>query len=130
MPAIKLFLSGERADYDVVSIIENLTEMTCRILIKEKSKTMIIVEFIQRDLWFIGSNSLDSLGKNSFKIDVTVTDETCTKDQKASYIKEGFILLNRYVNQLHEHSNIHVIDCRGGAYGYGGKTQDYLYYHN
>ena len=68
MPAIKLLLSGERADYDVVSIIENLTEMTCRILIKEKSKTMIIVEFIQRDLWFIGSNSLESLGKNSFKI--------------------------------------------------------------
>jgi len=128
MPAIRLLLSGEKEDYNVASIIKALTEITCEILEKDKDRTMIIVDFIQRDLWFIGSNSLESLEKNSFKIDITVTDETCTKDQKASYIKEAHNLLNQYVSQLHEHSNIHIIDCRGGAYGYGGITQDYLYY--
>lgn len=128
MPAIKLLLSGNREDFDVVSIIRNLTEMTCNILKKYENQTMVILEFVERDSWFIGTQSLVSLEKNSFKVDVTITDQTCTKEQKKLYMKEVFNFLKEHISQLHEHSNIHIIDCKGDSYGYGGKTQDYIYY--
>jgi hypothetical protein len=33
------------------------------------------------------------------------------------------------IENLHAFSNIHVIDVKGAAYGYGGLTQEYVLHH-
>jgi len=61
---------------------------------------------------------------------VTITDETNTRLQKAAYHRAAFELLSTVIGNIHPHSNIHLIDCRAAAYGYGGLTQEYRYQHD
>ncbi|TCM66785.1 4-oxalocrotonate tautomerase [Acinetobacter calcoaceticus] len=124
MPAIRLKLSGTQAEYNLQEISAALMNLTCKVLEKEPQRTMLLLEFIPRELWYINLKNLSALEQNAFKVEVTITDETCTKQQKALYIFEVFQLMTRYISNLHQHCNVHVIDCRGSAYGYGGVTQE------
>ena len=90
---------------------------------------MVIVQFVPHELWFIDNQSLVAHGQNSFRLEVTITDETNTKTQKTCYQREAFDLLSRLIGNLHPHSNVHIIDCRASSYGYGGLTQEYRYQH-
>jgi 4-oxalocrotonate tautomerase len=100
------------------------------VLKKERERTMMMVRYLPKDQWFIAGRSLAETGNNSFRLEVTITDETNTKVEKAIYQKAAFELLSDIIENLHPHSNIHVIDCRATAYGYGGITQDEYYHQN
>jgi 4-oxalocrotonate tautomerase len=88
-----------------------------------------MVQHVAPGDWFINRQSLAELGKNSFRLEVTITDETNTKTQKAAYQKAAFELLSKRIGNVHPHSNVHLIDCRASAYGYGGVTQEYRHQH-
>lgn len=127
MPGIKLTLSGQPDAGLVERIVPELTALTCSVLEKRPELTMIMVQFIGRERWFIDSRSLVDHDRQSFRLEVTITDETCNKLQKARYQREAFDLLSRHIGNIHPHSNVHIIDCRGSAYGYGGVTQEHRY---
>jgi 4-oxalocrotonate tautomerase len=55
----------------------------------------------------------------------SITDETNTRLEKAAYIQAVYDGLLNLMPDLHHESYIHVDDVRAGAYGYGGKTQEY-----
>jgi 4-oxalocrotonate tautomerase len=130
MPGITLQLSGHEDPQLAHRLANALTKLTCRILDKRPEQTMVIVRFVPAELWFINGQSLQALARHSFRLEVTVTDETNTRAQKAQYHQEVYALLAETLGELHEHSNIHIIDCRAGAYGYGGVTQEFRYQHN
>lgn len=129
MPGITLKISGQPDRALVQSIIPQLTALTCDILEKRPEQTMVMVHFVPHELWFVNGHSLSELGLNSFRLEVTITDETNTKAQKARFQHEAFGLLAEEIGNLHPHSNIHVIDCRASAYGYGGMSQEFRYHH-
>jgi 4-oxalocrotonate tautomerase len=129
MPGILLKISG-RADPALTRrIVPQIMDLTCNLLDKEPERTMVMVEYIPHDAWFIAGQSLAELGRNSFRLEVTIVDETCTKRQKAAFHKAAFAALSELIGNVHPHSNIHVVDCRGTAYGYGGLTQEYRHQH-
>ncbi|MHC2109391.1 tautomerase family protein [Methylobacterium sp. CM6246] len=128
MPGIKLTLSGQPDTGLVGRIVPELTALTSSVLEKRSDLTMVMVQFIGHEWWFIDSRSLSDHDRNSFRLEVTVTDETCTKVQKARYQREAFDLLSNLIGNVHPHSNVHIIDCRGSAYGYGGVTQEHKYH--
>lgn len=123
MPGITLTLSGTPNPVLASNLSLELTSLTAEVLGKQPSQTMVIVQFVDPALWFIENQSLDVLGINSFRLEITVTDETTTLAQKARYQQEVFRLLAERLGNLHEHSNVHIIDVRASAYGYGGKPQ-------
>jgi len=124
MPGITLTVSGE-ADQALTSRLATaISRLTCQMLKKELDRTAVLVHHHPREQWFIAGRSLAELGKNAFRLEVTITDETNTKVEKAEYHKAAFALLEDIVGNLHPHSGIHVIDCRASAYGYGGVTQE------
>ena len=127
MPGITLTLSGEADQALVRRLAPALTSLTCAVRDKKPEETTVIVKFVPAVDWFIGGESLAELKRNAFRLQVTVTDETTTKDQKAAYQKAVFEALSEAVGNLHPHSNVHVIDCRASAYGYGGVTQERRY---
>lgn len=129
MPGITLTLSGEEDRALARALAAEITTLTCAVLEKLPANTMVMVRFVPQALWFIDSRSLAEHGRNSFRLEVTITDETTTKDQKARYQREAFALLSERIGNVHPHSNVHVIDCRAGAYSYGGVTQEYKYHH-
>jgi 4-oxalocrotonate tautomerase len=78
--------------------------------------------------WFVAGRSLAEDGRNSFRLEVTITDETNSKAEKAAYHKAAFEMLAEHIRNLHPRSSIHIIDCRATAYGYGGVTQEWRYH--
>lgn len=129
MPGITLKISGE-PNLDLIhSIVPKLTTLTCELLEKRPDQTLVMVQFLPHAQWFIDSRSLAQQGLNSFRLEVTITDETNTKAQKTRFLREAFELLATEIGNVHAHSNIHVIDCRASAYGYGGLSQEYKLHH-
>jgi 4-oxalocrotonate tautomerase len=90
---------------------------------------MVQVHYVAHPHWFISSRSLADHGKNSFRLEVTITEGTNTRDEKSAYQKRAFALLSELIGNLHPHSNVHIIDCGAVSYGYGGLTQEYRYNH-
>lgn len=129
MPGVVLKISG-RPNPDLARrIVPEITELTCSILKKEPERTMVQLHYVPHEEWFIAGRSLADLQKNSFRLEVTITDETNTRDEKAAYHRAAFAALSALIGDVHPHSNIHIVDCRASAYGYGGVTQEYRAQH-
>ncbi|QIA54805.1 4-oxalocrotonate tautomerase (plasmid) [Pantoea agglomerans] len=129
MPGITLTLSGCNDQKSTKDCVLLATQITCEILKKNSFETMVIVRHVDDDDWFIDGKSLAKWGRNSFRLEVTVVDETCSKDQKAAYQKAIYKAMEQAIGNLHPQSNVHVIDCKAASYGYTGITQEYRYQH-
>ena len=101
MPGITLTLSGAPDTALASRLSHELTELTARVLDKQPSQTMVIVRFVDPGLWFIDSESLERLGRNSFRLEVTITDETTTVEQKRQYQREAYDLLSGRIGNVH-----------------------------
>ncbi|CAB3838091.1 tautomerase family protein [Achromobacter denitrificans] len=129
MPHIVIHLSGRpdaARDRRVVDAVAGLTQS---VLGKQLPVIAITLQHIPHELWFIGGRPLSELGNNAFHLDISVTDETNTKAEKARYIKDIHAAFRDILGELHECSYVHVIDARAAAYGYGGATQEYRHQH-
>lgn len=129
MPGITLTLSGTKNEMLTKKCVLLATQITCDVLKKNSVETMVIVRHVDKDDWFIDGKSLNEWGKNSFRLEVTVVDETYSKDQKAAYQKAIYNAMDQAIGNLHPQSNVHVIDCKAASYGYTGITQEYRYQH-
>lgn len=129
MPILTVKISGKKSPELTRKVGHLLMELTDRILKKKPEVTAIVIDFVDPDTWFVGGKLLSEAGMNSFYLDIKITDETNTKDEKAQYIKEVFEGFGRFLGSLHEESYVYVQDVRAGTYGFGGKTQEYRYHH-
>ena len=125
MPHTVIHLSGEPDAALARRASRAVAELTQSVLGKKLPVIATTVQFIPSDQWFIGDASLAELGQSAFHLDISVTDETNTKAEKARYLREVHEAMAQLRPDLHEVSYIHVIDARGAAYGYGGRTQEY-----
>ena len=125
---INVKVSGKKSAEMIKKISDLLLDTTEKILKKKKDLIAIAIEFVEHDTWLVGGVSLSEQNKNSFYFDITVTDETNTKDEKALYIKENFAGFEKILGELHPVSYIYIIDARAATYGYQGKTQEYRYH--
>lgn len=129
MPGLALTVSGSPDPALSRRLADETTRVTCETLRKRPELTTVLVRFIAHEHWFIAGRSLAEHGRNAFRLEVTITDETNTREEKAAYHRAAFAALSRLVGNLHPHSNVHIVDCRATAYGYGGLTQDHRYQH-
>ena len=129
MPGIHLTVSGQPDSALTRRAAEQLAQLTCQVLKKERSRTRVIVQYVPADQWFIAGSSLVEEGKNSFELVVTITDETNTRSEKSDYHKAAYALLAELIGNVHPHSSIHIVDCPPTSYGYGGITQEWRYQH-
>jgi 4-oxalocrotonate tautomerase len=130
MPHIVIHSSGTPDAAIDHRIVESVAGLTQSVLGKKLPVIAITLQHIAHDLWFIGGRPLSELGKNAFHLDISVTDETNTKAEKARFIKEIYAAFSDILGELHECSYVHVIDARAAAYGYGGRTQEYRHQHS
>ena len=125
MPHIVIHLSGQPDAATHPPAVDTVAELTQTVLDKKLPVIAITVQYIAADAWFIGGQSLAELGKSAFHLDISITDETNTKAEKARYLREVYAAMAALRSNLHEVSYVHLIDARAAAYGYGGKTQEY-----
>lgn len=129
MPILNVKVSGNPSPNLTRQINEFLLDATGRILRKKRELTAIVIDYIDHDHWSIGGFTLKELNKNSFYLNIKITDETNTKDEKTEYIQVIFSQFKNLLSNLHEESYIYIEDARATAYGFGGKTQEYRYHH-
>lgn len=128
MPILNVKVSGDKDVQVTKQITALLLDVTTRILKKKPQVTAITIQYVSRDSWVVGGELLSEQNKNSFYLDIKVTDETNTKDEKADYIREVFAGFKGILGDLHDESYIYVEDVRAAAYGYGGRTQEFRYH--
>ena len=125
MPHIVLHLSGVPDATRTRQAVDAIVRLTQSVLGKKQPVIAIEVQHIAADQWFIGGKTLASLGRSAFQLDISVTDETNNKAEKARYLREVHAAMAALMPDLHEVSYVHVIDARAAAYGYGGLTQEH-----
>ena len=125
MPHSVIHLSGQPDAQLTRKVVDRVTELTQSVLDKKLPVIALTVQYIAQDAWFIGGQSLAELGKSAFHLDISITDETNTKAEKARYLREVYDAMAQLRPDLHEVSYVHLIDARAAAYGYGGKTQEF-----
>lgn len=130
MPHIVVHLSGQSDAAINRRVVESVAGLTQSVLGKKLPVIAITLQHIPHDQWFIGGQPLSELGKNAFHLDISVTDETNTKAEKARFIKQIYTAFQDILGELHECSYVHVIDARAAAYGYGGETQEFRHQKN
>jgi 4-oxalocrotonate tautomerase len=131
MPHIALQISGHPDTELTRRAVAAVGELTQRVLRKEASVIATTVTYIPREQWFIAGKPLSEYaeGRNAFQLDISVTDETNTKAEKAQYLAAIFGALSEVIGDVNPLSYIHVIDARAAAYGYGGKSQEFRHQH-
>jgi 4-oxalocrotonate tautomerase len=129
MPILNVKVSAKKSAEMTNRISSILLDLTTRILKKKPEVTSIAIDYVHPDDWIVGGRSLSDLGKSSIYFDIKITDESNTKTEKAEYISKAFEAFDKLLGNLHEESYIYVQDVRPGAYGYGGKTQEYRFHH-
>ena len=125
MPILNVLLSGPAQAQTTQEVAEMLANCTSQILRKKPELTSIAIRHIEPEHWIVGGQSLASQGKSSAYVEIKITDETNTRAEKAAYIQAVYDGLLELMPNLHHESYIYVDDVRAGAYGYGGKSQEY-----
>ena len=125
MPHINIHLSGQPDAQLTRRTVDLVAALTRTVLGKKLPVISIAVQYLADDAWFIGGVSLAELERSAFHLDITITDETNTKSEKALYLRKLYEALSALRENLHEVSYVHLIDARATAYGYGGLTQEH-----
>ena len=127
MPHIVIHLSGEPDAGLAREAVTAVGELTQRVLGKKPEVIATTVQFIPAALWFVGGRSLAEQQRSAFHLDISITDETNTKAEKARYLQRMHAALSDLLGDAHDTSYIHIIDARAAAYGYGGLSQEQRY---
>lgn len=127
MPFIQVKVSGERDTALAAKIAQQVTALTNKHLHKDPALTAVAVEFIAAEQWFVAGKSMAAQGARTFYLNISVTDETNTKDEKAAYIAGIYAAIGELLGGVHEKSYVLLAAPSGSAYGYGGITQEERY---
>lgn len=128
MPLITVSYTSSRQSPSLkADIASAVSELTARILHKDRNVTAIIVKSVNAADWFAGGKSLAEQKLASYWLDIHVTEGTNTKDEKAAYLAAMFTRMAEILGPLHSETYLHVDEVKGDAYGFGGLTQERRY---
>lgn len=125
MPAIHLKVSGKENPALAKELVKTISTLTNQILHKKPEVTVITVSFIPDYLWFVNSESLTELKRNSFFLTIKISDSTNLKDDKAKYIEALHTSLSDVLGNVHPVSYAAIEEMKADAYGYEGLTIEY-----
>ncbi|MBX9400708.1 tautomerase family protein [Lysobacter sp. BMK333-48F3] len=104
-----------------------VADLTVEVLGKPRELVAVAIQFVDRGHWFIDGRSLLEHQRSAYHLDISITDETNTKAEKARYLQRMHAGLSALLGDAHDTSYIHIIDARAAAYGYGGLSQEQRY---
>lgn len=125
MPHITIQLSGSRDRALGQRAAQAVSQLTADILGKKPSDMAVTLDYIADEDWLVGGKSLAELSAASYFVEVSITDETNTKAEKAEFIRQVHEAMRDLRAAVHEVSYVYLIDARASAYGFGGRTQEW-----
>ena len=129
MPHIQLQLSGSPETSPAAAAVTHVQQLTQQLLGKDPALISVAVQHVPAHCWWVGGQTLADLQQTAFYLQISVTDETNTKAEKARYLQAVHAAMAALLPGLHPVSYIHIVDARAAAYGYGGVTQEHRWQH-
>lgn len=129
MPHICLQLSGAPDATCTAAAVAQVQQLTQQLLGKDPALISVAVQQVPAHNWWVGGQTLADLQQSAFYLQISVTDETNTKAEKARYLQAVHAAMAALLPQLHPVSYIHIVDARAATYGYGGLTQEHRWQH-
>lgn len=123
MPYLNCKLSVEESEDLAKEIANILLRNTSEILNKKAEVTAINIEFVSSKYWFIG----DTRDKKSFFLDIKITKDTNTKEQKSEYINKVYKDMKSILGDINSTSYIVIDEVPSNSWGYDGFTQEYRF---
>lgn len=120
MPYLHLRLSQPPAADTLARVANTLTDLTVELLGKRRDLTALAVTVVPPGQWFVGGAVLP---RQSYQLDIKVTDGTNTADEKARFIAQVHTTLEALLGPMHTASYVVVDDVDGHTWGYQGRTQ-------
>lgn len=127
MPMVNVRIASQPRQGLVEDIVHAVGDLTARVLRKDPGVTVIAVDLVPREQWFVGGTSVANLDVAGFYLEISVTDGTNSKDEKAEFVARVYAEMERILRCLHPSSYVLVSDTKGDGYGYGCRTQESRY---
>lgn len=124
MPILTVLIGAPPSPALARDIAEDLLHATEGVLEKRRELTSIALQFVPPSQWTIGGETVETLARPTAFVEIRITDETNTRAQKARYVAVVHELLRARLGELHPVSYVQITDVRGGAWGWGGRTQE------
>lgn len=129
MPLIRIHYASIRSDAPALkpAIARLVARHAGGLLGKRADLTAVIVEAIDPAAWFVAGRDLAAAGLGSYAVEITVTEGTNTKAEKAAFVAALHRDLADVLGPVHAESYVHVVEARADGYGYGGLTQEFRF---
>jgi 4-oxalocrotonate tautomerase len=106
-------------------IASGLTDTTAQVLGKRPELTAVAIEWLEPSAWFIGGAPRSTPGaRAAFFVEIKITANTNTKDDRARYLERVFALMDAVLGGASPESYVVIHDVAADSWGYGGKTQE------
>ncbi len=123
MPTLQLLVSPPQNPYRYQQLATALTQLTAQTLGKRADVTAVTIKALPATRWFVGGQQVS---QPTAMLDITVTQDTNTAEQKAAFIATVFAELQHQLapaSALHATSYVTVREVPASDWGYGGVTQ-------
>lgn len=128
MPYLKLAYASPAA-VATADLAATLTALTVELLGKKRELTVVAIEPLPVEAWFVGGTALGA-GESGAVLEIRITEGTNTKAQKAAFIRAAFDALASALPGLHPASYVTIHEPPADAWGYSGETQEYRFIRN
>src|SRR5688572_29190126 len=95
-----------------------LTDLTEKVLGKERERTTVVVEYVPESQWGRGG----AIPARGFYVEVKITSSTNSRDDKARYVREVNRALQSLLGGIAGY--VAVDEITPDSWGYGGETQE------
>ncbi len=127
MPYLNVRLTTEESKEITEKLVSLLMDRTSTVLGKNKNVISIDVTFTSPRRWYVGGSSMEELGEVTFYLDIKITEDTNTKEEKSRFIQEVFTGVDKLLGPITPASYIVIDDVKADSWGYQGKTQEFRF---
>jgi 4-oxalocrotonate tautomerase len=124
MPYINIRTAGEPlSSQQIKQLVTGTTKLMTNVMGKKGELTSVRIEPAESSYWGIGGEMVSDRQNRAAHMDIKVTADTNSVEQKAAMLEAGHELLSDVLGSLPEATYVVIHELPGGNWGYAGKTQ-------
>ena len=124
MPFINISVAGTALSASQKQrLFDETTRLMSEVMRKNPELTSIRIDEFGADDWSIGGKPMTVRAATAVHMDIKVTNNTNTSEEKAEMIRRGMAMLREVIGNTPEASYIVIHDVAADAWGYDGRTQ-------
>ncbi len=123
MPYINIRLGKKLDNEQRKQLYADTTSLMNTVMKKQPKVTVVNIQESDPRQWSVNANQLTAKEPTGAYVDIKVTDQTNTPEEKAEMISKTVKMLQDVVGIIQEACYVVIDDISADSWGYNGKTQ-------